>query len=101
MLTVQKVILVFLPDVQKLMACGLDKSPKDESRSGEDPLGPVCAEQVRAEAEEGDAAVPLPTLSITPAHGTALRTAPCCSISILAIPERTAGQIETEGITGC
>ncbi|XP_017680131.1 PREDICTED: protein SZT2 isoform X6 [Lepidothrix coronata] len=66
----QHVFLTFLPatfsDVQKLMACGLDKPPKDESRSGEDPLGPVCAERVRA--EEGDAAVPLPTLSITPAH---------------------------------
>uniref|UniRef100_A0A8U8AQY3 Uncharacterized protein n=1 Tax=Geospiza parvula TaxID=87175 RepID=A0A8U8AQY3_GEOPR len=68
----QHVFLTFLPatfsDVQKLMACGLDKSPKDESRSGEDTVGPVCAERVRA--EEGDAAVPLPTLSITPAHGT-------------------------------
>uniref|UniRef100_A0A8C3N101 Uncharacterized protein n=1 Tax=Geospiza parvula TaxID=87175 RepID=A0A8C3N101_GEOPR len=66
----QHVFLTFLPatfsDVQKLMACGLDKSPKDESRSGEDTVGPVCAERVRA--EEGDAAVPLPTLSITPAH---------------------------------
>ncbi|XP_064521550.1 KICSTOR complex protein SZT2 isoform X8 [Pseudopipra pipra] len=66
----QHVFLTFLPatfsDVQKLMACGLDKPPKDESRSGEDPLGPGCAERVRA--EEGDAAVPLPTLSITPAH---------------------------------
>ncbi|XP_042661964.1 KICSTOR complex protein SZT2 isoform X2 [Tyto alba] len=68
----QHVFLTFLPatfaDVQKLMACGLDKPPKDESRSGEDTLGPVCAERVRAEGEEGDAAVPLPTLSITPAH---------------------------------
>ncbi|XP_075615764.1 KICSTOR complex protein SZT2 isoform X3 [Balearica regulorum gibbericeps] len=68
----QHVFLTFLPatfsDVQKLMACGLDKPPKDESRSGEDTLGPVCTERVRAEAEEGDAAVPLPTLSITPAH---------------------------------
>ncbi|XP_075280812.1 KICSTOR complex protein SZT2 isoform X1 [Opisthocomus hoazin] len=68
----QHVFLTFLPatfsDVQKLMACGLDKTPKDESRSGEDTLGPVCAEQVRAEGEERDAAVPLPTLSVTPAH---------------------------------
>ncbi|PKU46462.1 protein szt2 [Limosa lapponica baueri] len=68
----QHVFLTFLPatfsDVQKLMACGLDKHPKDESQSGEDTLGPVCAEQVGAEAEEGDAAVPLPTLSVTPAH---------------------------------
>ncbi|XP_030906559.2 KICSTOR complex protein SZT2 isoform X5 [Melopsittacus undulatus] len=68
----QHVFLTFLPatfsDVQKLMACGLDKPPKDESQSGEDTLGPVCAEQVKDEAEEGDAAVPLPTLSITPAH---------------------------------
>ncbi|KAF4797089.1 Protein SZT2 [Turdus rufiventris] len=66
----QHVFLTFLPatfsDVQKLMACGLDKPPKDESRSGEDTMGPVCAERVRA--EEGDAAVPLPTLSITPAR---------------------------------
>ncbi|KAM6327698.1 KICSTOR complex protein SZT2 isoform 8-T8 [Podargus strigoides] len=68
----QHVFLTFLPatfsDVQKLMACGLDRPPKDESRSGEDTLGPVCAERVRTEAEEGDTAVPLPTLSITPAH---------------------------------
>uniref|UniRef100_A0A663MEW2 SZT2 subunit of KICSTOR complex n=1 Tax=Athene cunicularia TaxID=194338 RepID=A0A663MEW2_ATHCN len=68
----QHVFLTFLPatfsDVQKLVACGLDKPLKDESRSGEDTLGPVCAEQVRTEGEEGDAAVPLPTLSITPAH---------------------------------
>ncbi|XP_009956679.1 PREDICTED: protein SZT2, partial [Leptosomus discolor] len=68
----QHVFLTFLPatftDVQKLMACGLGKPRKDESRSGEDTLRPVCAEQVRAEAEEGDAAVPLPILSITPAH---------------------------------
>jgi len=71
------ILFCFLPDVQKLMACGLDKTPKDESRSGEDTLGPVCAEQVRAEGEERDAAVPLPTLSVTPAHGTALRTALC------------------------
>ncbi|KAI1236749.1 hypothetical protein IHE44_0015002 [Lamprotornis superbus] len=66
----QHVFLTFLPatfsDVQKLMACGLDKSPKDENRSGEDSMGPVCAERVRV--EEGDAAVLLPTLSITPAH---------------------------------
>ncbi|XP_074688336.1 KICSTOR complex protein SZT2 isoform X5 [Strix aluco] len=72
LVNLQHVFLTFLPatfsDVQKLMACGLDKPPKDESRSGEDTLGPVCAEQVRAEGEEGDAAVPLPTLSITPAH---------------------------------
>lgn len=66
----------FFPDVQKLMACGLDKPPKDESRSGEDTLRPVPAERGRAEPEEGDAAVPLPTLSITPAHGTALTTTP-------------------------
>lgn len=59
------------------MACGLDKPPKDESQSGEDTLGPVCAEQVKDEAEEGDAAVPLPTLSITPAHGTTLKIGPC------------------------
>lgn len=65
----------FLPDVQKLMSCGLDKPPKDESQSGESTLRPVCAEQDRAEAEEGDAAVSLPTLSVTPVHGTALRTA--------------------------
>ena len=71
------ILFSFLPDVQKLIACGLDKPPKDESRSGEDTLGPVCAERIRAEAEEGDAAVPLPTLSVTPAHGTTLRTAPC------------------------
>ncbi|KAM6262727.1 KICSTOR complex protein SZT2 isoform 7-T7 [Porphyrio hochstetteri] len=68
----QHVFLTFLPatfsDVQKLMACGLDKLPKDESRSGEDTLGPVCTERVRAEAEQRDAAVPLPTLSVTPAH---------------------------------
>ncbi|XP_067997638.1 KICSTOR complex protein SZT2 isoform X2 [Melanerpes formicivorus] len=68
----QHVFLTFLPatfsDVQKLMVCGLDKPPKDESQSGEDTLGPVRAEQVQAESEEGDAAVPLPTLSITPAH---------------------------------
>lgn len=69
------ILFSFPPDVQKLMACGLDKSPKDESRSGED------AERVRA--EEGDAAVPLPTLSITPAHGTDSALLkyryPCCS----------------------
>ncbi|XP_051481751.1 KICSTOR complex protein SZT2 isoform X5 [Apus apus] len=68
----QHMFLTFLPatfsDVQKLMACGLDKPPKDECESGEETLGPVCAEQIRPEAEEGDAAVPLPTLSITPAH---------------------------------
>lgn len=85
------------------MACGLDKPPKDDSRSAEDTLGPVCAAQVKAESEEGDAAVPLPTLSITPAHGTALRTAACGSISIgiFATPEHTAGQIEVGGVTGC
>ncbi|XP_052521973.1 KICSTOR complex protein SZT2 isoform X3 [Tympanuchus pallidicinctus] len=68
----QHVFLTFLPatfsDVQKLMSCGLDKPPKDESEAGESTLRPVCAEQDRAEAEEGDAAVPLPTLSITPVH---------------------------------
>ncbi|XP_064372150.1 KICSTOR complex protein SZT2 isoform X5 [Dromaius novaehollandiae] len=68
----QHVFLTFLPatfsDVQKLMACGLDRPPKDESRAGADILGPVCAERGMAEAEEGDAAAPLPTLSITPAH---------------------------------
>ncbi|XP_065596339.1 KICSTOR complex protein SZT2 isoform X2 [Cyrtonyx montezumae] len=68
----QHVFLTFLPatfsDVQKLMSCGLDKPPKDESQSGEGTLGPVCAEQNRAEAEEGNAAVPLPTLSVTPVH---------------------------------
>ncbi|XP_066857271.1 KICSTOR complex protein SZT2 isoform X1 [Anser cygnoides] len=68
----QHVFLTFLPatfsDVQKLMACGLDKPPKDDSRSGEDTLRPVSAERSRPESEEGDAAVPLPTLSITPAH---------------------------------
>lgn len=75
------ILFFFPPDVQKLMACGLDKSPKDESRSGEDTVGPVCAERVRA--EEGDAVVPLPTLSITPAHGTNSSFLkywyPCCS----------------------
>ncbi|XP_067157161.1 KICSTOR complex protein SZT2 isoform X4 [Apteryx mantelli] len=68
----QHVFLTFLPatfsDVQKLMACGLDKPPKDESQAGADTLGPVCAERGMAEAEEGDTAAPLPTLSITPAH---------------------------------
>lgn len=86
------ILFCFLPDVQKLMTCGLDKPPKDESRSGEDTLGPVWAERVRAEAEEADAAVLLPTLSVTPAHGTNLRTAPCENISILAISEHAVGQ---------
>lgn len=74
------ILFSFPPDVQKLMACGLDKSPKDEIRSGEDTMGPVCAERVRA--GEGDVAVPLPTLSITPAHGTKstlLKCYSCCS----------------------
>uniref|UniRef100_A0A803Y4C7 SZT2 subunit of KICSTOR complex n=1 Tax=Meleagris gallopavo TaxID=9103 RepID=A0A803Y4C7_MELGA len=45
----QHVFLTFLPatfsDVQKLMSCGLDKPPKDESQSGESTLRPARNEE--------------------------------------------------------
>ncbi|XP_019386814.1 PREDICTED: protein SZT2 isoform X1 [Crocodylus porosus] len=70
LINLQHLFLTFLPatfaDVQKLVACGLEKPPKEEACPEEaDALPSSPQEDSRAGA---DAAAPLPTLSVTPAH---------------------------------
>uniref|UniRef100_A0A8C0J3F0 SZT2 subunit of KICSTOR complex n=1 Tax=Chelonoidis abingdonii TaxID=106734 RepID=A0A8C0J3F0_CHEAB len=68
----QHLFLTFLPatfpDVQKLMACALEKAPKEDGSAGES-LDPVCGELGRTRFEEAAVAFP-PALSVTPANGT-------------------------------
>uniref|UniRef100_A0A8C3T6R5 SZT2 subunit of KICSTOR complex n=1 Tax=Chelydra serpentina TaxID=8475 RepID=A0A8C3T6R5_CHESE len=81
----QHLFLTFLPasfpDVQKLMACALEKSLKEDGSAGES-LDPACGEPGRTGLEEAAAVAFPPTLSVTPANeagrdpgepGTALR----------------------------
>ncbi|XP_074988028.1 KICSTOR complex protein SZT2 isoform X10 [Caretta caretta] len=67
----QHLFLTFLPatfpDVQKLMACSLEKALKEDSSAGES-LDPACGEPGRMGLEEAAAAAFLPTLSVTPAN---------------------------------
>ncbi|XP_044883359.1 KICSTOR complex protein SZT2 isoform X6 [Mauremys mutica] len=66
----QHLFLTFLPatfpDVQKLMACALEKAPKEDGSAGES-LDPVCGEPGRTRFEEAAAAFP-PAPSVTPAN---------------------------------
>ncbi|XP_032650188.1 KICSTOR complex protein SZT2 isoform X1 [Chelonoidis abingdonii] len=66
----QHLFLTFLPatfpDVQKLMACALEKAPKEDGSAGES-LDPVCGELGRTRFEEAAVAFP-PALSVTPAN---------------------------------
>uniref|UniRef100_A0A8C3T1F6 SZT2 subunit of KICSTOR complex n=1 Tax=Chelydra serpentina TaxID=8475 RepID=A0A8C3T1F6_CHESE len=72
----QHLFLTFLPasfpDVQKLMACALEKSLKEDGSAGES-LDPACGEPGRTGLEEAAAVAFPPTLSVTPANGTAGR----------------------------
>ncbi|XP_073214111.1 KICSTOR complex protein SZT2 isoform X12 [Lepidochelys kempii] len=67
----QHLFLTFLPatfpDVQKLMACSLEKALKEDSSAGES-VDPACGEPGRTGLEEAAAAAFLPTLSVTPAN---------------------------------
>ncbi|XP_038267923.1 KICSTOR complex protein SZT2 isoform X3 [Dermochelys coriacea] len=67
----QHVFLTFLPatfpDVQKLMACALEKTLKEDGSAGES-LDPACGELGRMGLEEAAAVAFLPTLSVTPAN---------------------------------
>ncbi|CAM5172553.1 unnamed protein product [Natator depressus] len=67
----QHLFLTFLPatfpDVQKLMACTLEKALKEDSSAGES-LDPPYGEPGRMGLEEAAAAAFLPTLNVTPAN---------------------------------